>query len=107
MGANGEETLLYADDVVVMANSRTDILYMEKGWWHTMNENGIWINAQKDQMEVLVISRNNRHACNMLIGQDKFQQVANYSYLGVNVEEVNLQVVQISKKIPRYRTTVD
>ena len=68
IGENGEETLLYADDVVVMANSRSDMQDVANRWWHAMNENGMKINSQKGKTEVLVISRNNRHECDVLIG---------------------------------------
>ena len=106
IGENGEETLLYADDVVVMANSRTDVQDVAKRWWHAMNENGMKINTQKGKTEVLVISRNNRHTCDVLIGQDKVHQVANYTYLGVNVGETNLQEIEINNRIAKYNSNV-
>ena len=85
IGENGKETLLYADDVVMMANSKINTQDVVNGWWHAMNENGMKINTQKGKTEVVVISRNSRHTCDVLIGQDKVNQVANYTYLGVNV----------------------
>ena len=41
-----------------------------------MIENDMKINTQKGKTEVLVISRNSRHTCDVLIGQDKVHQVA-------------------------------
>jgi len=46
IGASGEETLLYTNDVVVVANTRADIQDVAKRWWKTMNENGMKINTQ-------------------------------------------------------------
>ena len=37
IGANGEETLLHADDVIVMANSIADIQDVATRWWNGMN----------------------------------------------------------------------
>ena len=88
---NGEQTLLYAADVVVMVNSRTDMQDVVKRWPQAMNENGMKINTQKVEIGVLVISRYCRYTCDVLIEQDKVYQVANYTYLGVNVGETNLQ----------------
>ena len=48
------------------------------------------MNTQKGKTELLVISRNRGHICDVLIGQDKVHQVANYTYLGVYVVETNL-----------------
>lgn len=73
--ANGDETLLYADDVVVMANSRTDIQDAATRLWHGMNEYGMKINTQKGKTEIVVISRNKGNRCDLLIGQDKVHQV--------------------------------
>ena len=106
IGENGEKTLLYADDVVVMVNSKTNIQDVAKRWWHAMNENGMKINSQKGNTEVLVISRNSRHTCDVLIGQDKVNQVANYTYLGVNVGETIVQEVEINNRIAKYNSNV-
>ena len=106
IGENGEETVLYADGVVVKANSRSDKKDVAKRWWHAMNENGMKINTQKDKTEVLVISRNNRHTCDVLIRQDKVHQVANYTYLEVNVGETNSQEIEINNRIAKYNSNV-
>ena len=78
-----EKTGSNTNDVVVMVNSRTDMQDVAKRWWHEMNENGIKINTQKGKKEVLAVSSNSRHTFDVLIGEDKVHQVANYTYLGV------------------------
>ena len=55
----------------MMTNSKTNIQDVANRWWHAMNENGMKINTQKGKTEVLVTSRNSRHTCDVLIGQDK------------------------------------
>ena len=77
-----------------------------KRWWHTMNENGMKINTQRGKTEGLVLSRNKRHECDLLIEQDKVHQVANYTYLGVNVRETNLQEIEINNRIAMYNSNV-
>ena len=47
MGQNGEETLMYADDVVVVANSLTNIQEVASRWWRGMSQNGMKINTRK------------------------------------------------------------
>ena len=63
-----------------------------------MNENGMKINTQKGKTEVLAMSRNSRHTCDVLIGQDKVNQVAHYTNLGVNVRETNVQELEFDRK---------
>ena len=89
-----------------MANSKTNIQDVANRWLHEMNENGMKINTQKGKTEVLVISRNSRHTCDVLIGQDKVNQVANYTYLGVNVGETNVQELEINNRIAKYNSNV-
>ena len=99
IGAIWEETLLYADDVVVVANSRVGIQDVAKRWRKTMNANGMKINTQKGKKEVLVISRSSRHTCDVFIGQEKVHQVANYTYLGIIIGETKLQEVEVNNRI--------
>ena len=106
IGKNGEQTLLFAVDVVVMVNSRTDMQDVVKRWRQAMNENGMKINTQKGEIGVLVISRYCRYTCDVLIEQDKMHQVANYTYLGVNVGETNLQEIEINERIAKYNSNV-
>ena len=75
-------------------------------WWRAINENGMKINTQKGRTEVLVTSRNSRYTCDVLIGQDKVNQVANYTYLGANVGETNVQELEINNGIDKYNSNV-
>ena len=68
--------------------------------WQKMvvgNEHGMKINTQKGKMEVIFISRSSSHTCDVLLEQDKVHQVANYTYIGINIGETNLQEVEINK----------
>ena len=55
IGQNGEETVMYADDVVVVANSLTNIQEVASRWWRGMSQNGMKINTRKT--EIVHISR--------------------------------------------------
>ena len=70
------------------------------------NENGMKINTEKGKTEVLVISRSSRHACCVFMGQEKTHQVANYTYLGVNIRKTNLQEVETNNRIVKYNSNV-
>ena len=50
--------------------------------------------------------QNTRHACDVLIGQDKVHQEANYTYIGVNVGETNLQEIEINNRIAKHNSNV-
>ena len=58
VGHFGEETLIYADDVVVLADSVEDLQDIASRWLDGMSRNGMKINTRKGKTEVVVISRN-------------------------------------------------
>ena len=56
-GINNEETVMYADDVVVFADSVDDIRNVANRWWLGMKSNGMKVNTKKGKTEFLVVSR--------------------------------------------------
>lgn len=106
IGACGEETLAYADDVVVVANSITDIQNVATRWWQGMIQNGMKINTRKGKTELVVISRNREQLYDVYMGQDKLHQVENYTHLGVNVGDTNRQEIEINNRIAKYNRNV-
>ena len=56
-GITNEETLMYADDVVVFADSVDDIRNVTNRWWLGMKSNGMNVNTKKGKTEFLVVSR--------------------------------------------------
>jgi len=105
IGQNGEETVMYADDVVVVANSLTNIQEVASRWWRGMSQNGMKINTRKGKTEIVHISRHTMQ-CEVYMGGNKLNQVENYKHLGVNVGERNLQEVEINNRIAKYNSNV-
>ena len=103
---NGEETLLYADDVVVMASSSTNVQEAATRWRQGMSRNGMMINTKKGKTEIVIISRNRAQQCDIYMGENKLNQAENYTHLGVNVGETNLQEVEINNRIAKYNSNV-
>jgi len=57
IGQNGEETVMYADDVGVVAHSLTNIQEVASRLWRGMSQNGMKINTRKGKTEIVHISR--------------------------------------------------
>ena len=103
IGENGEETVMHADDVVVVANSLTNSQEVASRWWRGMSQNGMKINTRKGKTEIVHISRHTMQ-CEVYMGGNKLNQVDTYKHLGVNVGERNLQEVEINNRIAKYNS---
>ena len=53
----------------------------------------------------MAISRQ-REAYDIYVGDNRITQTANYSYLGVNIEEENRQETEIDRRIAKYNSNV-
>ena len=82
VGYFGEQTLIYADAVVVLADSVEDLQDIASRWLDGMARNSIKINTSKGKSEVVVISRNPTQ-CEIYM--EKLYQSECYTHLGVNV----------------------
>ena len=56
-GTYGEETMMYADDVAVIANSITDIQEAANRLWLEMKANGMKVNTRKGKTKLVVVSK--------------------------------------------------
>ena len=56
-GINNEESVMYADDVVVFADSVDDIRNVANRWWLGMKSNGMKVNTKNGKTEFLVVFR--------------------------------------------------
>ena len=105
VGYFGEKTLIYADDVVVLADSVEDLQDISSRWLDGMSRNGMKINTRKGKTEDVVISRNPTQ-CEIYMEGDKLYQSECYTHLGVNVGGNNLQEVEINNRIAKYNSYV-
>ena len=100
VGYFGEETLIYADDVVVLADTVEDLQDIASRWLDGLSRNGMKINTRKGKTEVVVISKNPTQ-CEIYMEGDKLYQSECYTHLGVNVGGNNLQEVEINNRIAK------
>ena len=105
VGYFAEETLIYADGVVVLVDSVEDLQDIASRWLKGMSRNGMKINTRKGKTEVVVISRNFTQ-CEIYMERDKLYQSESYNHLGVSVGGNNLQEVEINSRIAKYNSNV-
>ena len=84
MGITNEETVMYADDVVVFADSVDDTRNVTNRWWLGIKSNGMKVNPKKGKTEFLVVSRFPQQH-NIYMDHNKINQTQSYYHLGVNV----------------------
>ena len=104
-GINNEETVMYADDVVVFADTVDDIRNVANRWSLGMKANGMKVNTKKGKTEFLVVSRSPQQH-DIYMDQNKINQTENYCHLGVNVGESNVQEVEINNRIAKYNSNI-
>jgi len=104
-GINNEETVMYADDVVVFADTVDDIRNVANRWSLGMKANGMKVNTKKGKTEFLVVSRSSQQH-DIYMNQNKINQTESYCHLGVNVGESNVQEVEINNRIAKYNSNI-
>ena len=104
-GAVGEETVMYADDVAVIADSAADVQDVASRWWLGMKANGMRVNTKKGKTELVVIARKPEQY-DIYMEENKINQTENYSHLGVNIGSGNLQEIEINNRISKYNSNV-
>ena len=100
-GQVGEQTLVYADDVTVIKESVGDLQDVANRWYQAAEGNRMKINTRVGKTEVVMISRR-KEECTIYMGNVKLNKTANYSYLGVNIDEENRQECEVDKRIAKY-----
>ena len=96
-----QQVLAYADDVAVMMDTVQELQDVASSWLTTMTNNGMSINTAKDNTEFMYISRR-REEFDVYMGCRKLNQADSYKYLGVVVDEGNIQGTEISARIEKY-----
>ena len=104
-GTYGEETIMYADDVTVIADSITDIQEVAIRWWFGMKANGMKVNTTKGKAELVVVSRI-PELHDIYMDEYKTNQTGNYCHLSVNMGGNNLQETDIHNRIAKYNRNV-
>ena len=104
-GINNEETVMYADDVVVFADMVDDIRNVANRWSLGMKANGMKVNTKKGKTEFLLVSKSPQQH-DIYIDQNKINQTESYCHLDMNVGESNVQEVKINNRIAKYNSNI-
>lgn len=88
MDVVGTHTLLaYADDIIFLVESKHDVEERARKLIKFSSNMGLVINGNKTKY--MVMTRNTTTKGNLCIGDLSFEQVGDFKYLGVNINEKN------------------
>ncbi|KAL4103343.1 hypothetical protein QTP88_018720 [Uroleucon formosanum] len=94
----GEETILaYADDIVLLGNTREEISHSLSKLIEVSKNMGLCINEEKTKL--MILSRRNVDQSNLKVGSMNFEKVDNFKYLGVNINNSNNMHKEIKERI--------
>ena len=81
-----------------ITESVDDLQEVANRWYQAADGNEMKKNTRVGKTEVMMISRR-REECNINMGNVKLNQTANYSYLGVNIDEENRKECEVDSRI--------
>ncbi|KAL4085250.1 hypothetical protein QTP88_027109 [Uroleucon formosanum] len=88
MDLNGKGTLLaYADDIVILGDSQNEVEASINKLIKSSKRMGLIINESK--IKYMIMSRRSRILQNLAVGEYTFEQVEDFKYLGVNLNNKN------------------
>ena len=105
VGDLGEETMVYADDVAIVANNMEQPQRVANRWHEEMSQNELKINTGSGKTEFMVVAREDCEQ-DLIIGENQINQVEKYKYLGVHLNKRNKQEGEINMRINKYNNTM-
>ena len=103
IAAEEVETLSYADDVALVAETEALLQACVEQWCRQLEKYGMKMNTTKS--EVMVLSKLKR-SCNILAGGQKLKEVNTFKYLGVNFNDNGIMEAEIDARIAKYSKNV-
>ena len=103
MGGENITNLRYADDAVLVADSRKKLQKMLNRLRDRCKVYGMAINVKKTK--VMVISKESNVQCRIMLGQDILEQVSRYKYLGSWIMEDVRSVDELIVRIAMAKTS--
>lgn len=88
---------MFADDLVIMANSEKGLQNNINIWNNTLKKYGMKINTTKTC--VMMVTKGQEEEMNIRIENEKIQQVEQIKYLGVTIERNGNQDIDVSERI--------
>ena len=87
--------------MVVLVNSIRELQEVASTWISTMSSKGMRINTAKGKTEFMYISRR-KVEFDVYLEDMNLHQVISYKYLGVVVDDVNNQEMELTARIEKY-----
>uniref|UniRef100_A0A1Y1JWU5 Reverse transcriptase domain-containing protein n=1 Tax=Photinus pyralis TaxID=7054 RepID=A0A1Y1JWU5_PHOPY len=88
---------LFADDLVIAANTKNGLQGNINSWNETLKTHGMKMNINKTK--VMIISQGEEEVLNITVDNKVIEQVPNIKYLGVNIERNGNQKMDVDDRI--------
>ncbi|XP_039276101.1 uncharacterized protein LOC120349670 [Nilaparvata lugens] len=95
----GARALLYADDIVLIADTQQKLQQSVTEWAEELKRRGMIMNVSKSK--VMVVSRGGRENIQIMVSEELLEQVGKYEYLGTMFSEdgkIDLEVMNRVRK---------
>lgn len=92
------QSLLYADDIIIMGNNRTNIQKILNQWDKTITQMGMEINTGKTKVMIINGKQDQQ---NFKCGKDELEQVSTIDYLGTKISDngkMNTEILSRTRK---------
>lgn len=86
----------FADDVAIMAGNAKDLATNLKIWNEVLNKNGMKMNKSKTK---IMVSADRKIDVEIKVDGERIEQVSNFQYLGVTLEETGGQSMEVNRRI--------
>lgn len=92
-----ESILAYADDIVILGNTREEITLTTSESLKDSKKMGLCVNQEKTTF--MVFSRSNENQPNLQVDKLTYEKVEHFKYLGMNINRKNYMHREISERI--------
>ncbi|KAL4131895.1 hypothetical protein QTP88_009130 [Uroleucon formosanum] len=95
--SNEQVMLAYADDIVLMGETKEEIINSTSKLINVSK--GIGLRVNEGKTKYMVVSRRPPNIDSIVVDNYKFEKVDNFKYLGVNINNKNNMHIEINKRI--------
>lgn len=89
--------LAYADDIIITGNTRTEVQMNLKKLMKASKNMGLLVNEEK--MKCMAITRRSEDSSNLKVENKEFEQVKEFKYLGVTLNNKNIMHEEINVRL--------
>lgn len=95
--SNEQVMLAYADDIVIMGETKDEIINSTSELINASKGMGLY--ANEGRTKYMVVSRRPTNINSIVVDYNKFEKVDNFKYLGVNINNKNDMHIEINERI--------